>query len=178
MDERRARIYDDLRGIVLGDLYFEPLDRLPYAHDASLYEIDPLGVVLPRSEDDVVSVVRYAAENRIPLHVRGAGTDTGGGSFGPGLIVDLSRHLRKVIAVGSEHVVVEPGVVLDVLNAQLAPLGRRLEPIPVDSDVTTVGGDDRGRRRRGTVDALRVDRRSGRSDPGRVCPGRSGRPGV
>ena len=84
MDERRTRIYDDLRGIVLGDLYFEPLDRLPYAHDASLYEIDPLGVILPRNEDDVVSVVRYAAENEIPLHVRGAGTDTGGGSLGPG----------------------------------------------------------------------------------------------
>jgi FAD/FMN-containing dehydrogenase/Fe-S oxidoreductase len=140
VDERRARIYDDLRGIVLGDLYFEPLDRLPYAHDASLYEIDPLGVILPRNEDDVVSVVRYAAENEIPLHVRGAGSDTGGGSLGPGLVVDLSRHLRKVIAVGQGHVVVEPGVVLDVLNAQLAPLGRRLEPIPGESDVMTVGG--------------------------------------
>ena len=140
MDERRARIYDDLRGVVLGDLFFEPLDRLPYAHDASLYEIDPLGVILPRNEDDVVSVVRYAAENRIPLHVRGAGSDTGGGSLGPGLIVDLSRHLRKLIAIGAEHVVVEPGVVLDVLNAQLAPLGRRLEPIPSGSDVTTIGG--------------------------------------
>jgi FAD/FMN-containing dehydrogenase/Fe-S oxidoreductase len=140
VDERRTRVYDDLRGVVLGDLYFEPLDRLPYAHDASLYEIDPLGVVLPRNEDDVVSVVRYAAENQIPLHVRGAGSDTGGGSLGPGLIVDLSRHLRKLIAIGAEHVVVEPGVVLDVLNSQLAPLGRRLEPIPSGSDVTTIGG--------------------------------------
>jgi FAD/FMN-containing dehydrogenase/Fe-S oxidoreductase len=140
VDERRARIYDDLRGIVLGELYFEPLDRMPYAHDASLYEIDPLGVIVPRGEDDVVSVVRYGAENQIPLHIRGAGTDTGGGSLGRGLVVDLSRHLRKVIEVGPEHVVVEPGVVLDVLNAQLAPLGRRLEPVPSDSDVTTVGG--------------------------------------
>jgi FAD/FMN-containing dehydrogenase/Fe-S oxidoreductase len=140
VDERRARIYDDLRGMVLGDLYFEPLDRVPYAHDASLYEIDPLGVVVPRTEDDVVNVVKYAAENQIPLHVRGAGTDTGGGALGSGLVIDLSRHLRKVIAIGPEHVVVEPGVVLDVLNAQLAPLGRRLEPVPNDSDVTTIGG--------------------------------------
>ncbi len=140
MDEARARIYDDLRGVVEGELYFEPLDRAPYAHDASLHEIDPLGVVVPRSEDDVVAVVRYAAENRIAVHVRGAGTDTGGGSLGPGLVIDLSCHLRRVIAIGSDHVVVEPGVVLDVLNAQLAPMGRRLEPIPADSDVTTVGG--------------------------------------
>jgi FAD/FMN-containing dehydrogenase/Fe-S oxidoreductase len=151
VDERRARIYDDLRGIVLGELYFQPLDRMPYAHDASLYEIDPLGVILPRNEYDVVSVVRYAAENGIPIHVRGAGTDTGGGSLGPGLVVDLSRHLRKVIDVGPTHVVVEPGVVIDVLNAQLAQLGRRLEPIPNDSDVMTVGG------------AIGVDAAGGRS---------------
>jgi len=140
VDERRARIFEDLRGVVLGDLYFEPLDRAPFAQDASLYEIDPLGVIVPRNEDDVVNAIRYAAENRIPLHVRGAGTDTGGGSLGAGLVVDLSRHLRKVISIGPEHVVVEPGVVLDALNARLAPLGRRLEPVPSDSDVTTVGG--------------------------------------
>ncbi len=70
-----------------------------------------------------MSVVRYAAENRIPVHVRGAGTDTGGGSLGPGLVVDLSRHLRKIIAIGPEHVVVEPGVVLDVLNRATRALG-------------------------------------------------------
>jgi FAD/FMN-containing dehydrogenase/Fe-S oxidoreductase len=140
VDERRARIYDDLRGVVDGELYFEPLERSSYAHDASVYEIDPLGVIVPRNEDDVVSVVRYSAESRIGLHARGAGTDTGGGSLGPGLVIDLSRHLRKVIAIGTDHVVVEPGVVLDAVNAQLAPLGRRVEPIPDDCDVTTVGG--------------------------------------
>ena len=140
MDERRARIYDDLRGVVEGDLYFEPLDRAAYAHDASLYEIDPLGVVVPRHEHDVVNVMRYAAENQVAVHPRGAGTDTGGGALGPGLVIDLSRHLRKIIAIGPEHIVVEPGVVFDVLNAQLAPLGRRLAPAPSDGDVMTLGG--------------------------------------
>ena len=140
MDERRARIYDDLRDMVAGELYFEPLDRAPYAHDASLYEIDPLGVIVPRSEDEVVTVARYAAENQIPLHARGAGTDTGGGALGLGLVVDLSRHLRRVIAIEDQHVVVESGVVPDRLNAQLAPLGRRLEPIAPNSDVNTIGG--------------------------------------
>ncbi len=123
-----------------GELYFEPLDRAPYAHDASLYEIDPLGVVVPRSEDDVVTVARYAAENGIPIHPRGAGTDNGGGALGAGLVVDLSRHLRRIIATGPEHVIVEAGVVPDLLNAHLAPMGRRLEPIVQGSDVTTIGG--------------------------------------
>lgn len=140
MDEARARIYDDLRGIVEGELYFEPLDRAPYAIDASLYQVDPLGVVVPRSEHDVVNVVRYAAENHIALHTRGAGTDSGGGSLGPGLVVDLSRHLRQVISIGTDHVVVEAGVVLDVLNTQLARIGRRVEPVTLNSDVNTVGG--------------------------------------
>ena len=73
MDERRARIHDDLRGIIDGELYFEPLDRASYAHDASLYEIDPLGVIVPRTQDDVVAAVRYAGENGIPLHAAGRG---------------------------------------------------------------------------------------------------------
>ncbi len=140
MDERRARIYDDLRGLIAGELYFEPLDRAPYAFDASLYEIDPLGVVVPRTEDDVATVVRYAAEHQIPLHARGAGTDTAGGTLGAGLVIDFSRHLRKILQIAADRVVVEPGVVLETLNAALAPLGRRLEPVPVNSRIGTVGG--------------------------------------
>jgi FAD/FMN-containing dehydrogenase/Fe-S oxidoreductase len=140
VDERRARIFDDLRGVVHGELCFEPLERAVYAHDASLYEIDPLGAVMPRDADDVVQVVRYAAENRLPIHVRGAGSDTGGGSLGPGLVLDLGRHLRKIVEIGPETVVVEPGVVPELLNAHLAPLGRRLEPVPCESSVATLGG--------------------------------------
>ncbi len=140
MDERRARIYEDLRGVVTGELHFEPLDRAPYAHDASLYEIDPLGVVVPRTQDDVVTVVRYASEHQIPLHARGAGSDTAGGSLGDGLVIDFSRHLRKIVAIATDHVVVEPGVVLQTLNAELAPLGRRLEPVPANAKIGTVGG--------------------------------------
>jgi FAD/FMN-containing dehydrogenase/Fe-S oxidoreductase len=140
VDERRARIHDDLRGMLEGELLFEPLDRAPYAHDASLYEIDPLGVIVPRTEADVVSIVRYAAENSIPLHPRGAGTGRAGGTLGPGLIIDFSRHFRRVIAIQPETVVVQPGVVLDVLNAQLAPFGRRIAIDPIGSEACTIGG--------------------------------------
>lgn len=140
MDERRARIHDDLRGILGGDLLFEPIERAPYALDASLYEIDPVGVVVPRDEDDVVAAVRYAAENAIPVHARGAGTGSAGGAVGAGLVIDFSRYFRRVVEVRSDRVVVQPGVVLDVLNAQLAPLGRRIGPDPVGSQVGTIGG--------------------------------------
>ena len=140
MDESRARIHDDLRGILGGELLFEPIERAPYAHDASLYEIDPLGVVVPRTRDDLAALVRYASERSIPLHPRGAGTGLAGETLGPGLVVDFSRHFRRIVEIGAEHVVVQPGVVLDVLNARLAPLGRKIGPDPSHSESRTIGG--------------------------------------
>ncbi len=140
MDDQRAQIYDDLRGLIAGELLFEPLERAPYAFDASLYEIDPLGVVAPRTEADLVALVKYAASNSIPLHARGAGTGVAGESLGPGLVIDFSRHLRRVIAIRPDSVCVQPGVVLDSLNAQLAPLGRKLGPDPSGSESATIGG--------------------------------------
>jgi FAD/FMN-containing dehydrogenase/Fe-S oxidoreductase len=140
LDEQRARIFEDLRGMLAGDLLFEPIDRAPYAQDASLYEIDPLGVIAPRTQDDLVIAVRYAYERGIPIHARGAGTGLAGESLGPGLIVDFSRHFRRIVDVRADSVTVQPGVVLDVLNTHLAPLGRRIGPDPSGSASCTVGG--------------------------------------
>jgi FAD/FMN-containing dehydrogenase/Fe-S oxidoreductase len=140
VDERRARIHDDLRGGFEGELLFEPVERACYSHDASLYEIDPLGVVVPRTRDDVVTVVKYAGENRLPLHARGAGTGTAGGSVGPGLVIDFSKYFRRIVEVQADRVIVQPGVVLDALNAELAPLGRKLGPDPSGSEARTLGG--------------------------------------
>lgn len=140
MDEYRARIRDDLRGLIVGDLYFDPLDRAAFARDASIYEIEPLGAVAPQTEDDVEILVKYAAENLIPIHARGSGTDPGGGSIGPGLVVDFSRHMRRIISIGADQVVAEPGIVLDQLNAELIPMGRRLEIDPGDAHISTLGG--------------------------------------
>ena len=140
MDERRARIHDDLRGIFEGELLFNPLERASYAHDASLYEVDPLGVIVPRTEQDVVSTLRYAAENQIAIHARGAGTDPSGGTLGPGLVIDFSRHFRRILEISSQSITVQTGAVLDHVNARLAPFGRRLGPDPTRGDVRTIGG--------------------------------------
>ncbi|MDX2037470.1 MAG: FAD-linked oxidase C-terminal domain-containing protein [Isosphaeraceae bacterium] len=140
MDERRARIHDDLRDLIAGELLFGTVERAPYAVDGSLYEIDPLGVVLPRHEGDLATIVRYASENGIGLHPRGAGTSMAGESLGPGLVIDFSRHFRRVIEIGGDYVVTQPGVVLDRLNAQLAPLGRRIGPEASGAESRTIGG--------------------------------------
>lgn len=139
MDERQARIHEDLRGLLEGELLFDPLDRSAYAIDAGPGEIEPLGVVVPRHEEDVVHLVRYAAENAISLHPRGAGTSRAGATLGSGLVVDFSCFFRQVIDIQSDRVVVQPGVVLDELNQQLAPFGRRIGPDP-NGATRTIGG--------------------------------------
>lgn len=140
VDERRSRINDDLRGILGERLVLEAVPRSAYALDASPFEVDPLGVIMPRSLEDLVTTVRYAAENQIPIHARGAGTGRNGGSIGPGFVIDFSRHFRRVIDIQPDKVVVQPGLVLDELNTRLAPLGRRVGPDPVGSATATIGG--------------------------------------
>ncbi len=110
-----------------------------FASDASIYEIKPLGVVRPRSTADVAACVRYAAEKRIPIHARGAGTGVAGESLGPGLILDFSAHLRRVIRIDADRVRVQPGVVHERLNEQLRRQGRMFGPDPATSAVTTLG---------------------------------------
>src|ERR1700757_4668992 len=125
--------------MIEGELLFEPLERAPYAHDASLFEIDPLGVVTPRTEADVVTVVKYAAEKRIPIHARGAGTGLAGESLGPGLVLDFSRYMRRILRVDPDRVRVQPGLVHGQLNQCLRRLGRLFGPDPAMSEVTTMG---------------------------------------
>lgn len=139
LDERRARIQDDLRGLLDGDVRCDDVFLQLYASDASLYEIRPLGVVMPRSTDDVAATMRYAQANQIPIHARGAGTSLAGESLGPGLVVDFSKYLRKVLRIDDDCVRVQPGVVLERLNSQLASRNRLFGPDPATSHVTTMG---------------------------------------
>src|SRR5262245_31618513 len=94
---------------------------------------------MPRSTADVVATVRYASENEIPVHARGAGSGLAGESLGPGLIIDFSRHLRRVIQTDGESVRVQPGLVHERLNDHLRSFGRQFGPDPSMSSVTTLG---------------------------------------
>ena len=137
---QRERFRDDLRGLVRGDLLFDDLSRNLYSTDASIFQVEPLGIVAPCDEEDVQAVVRYAGEQGIPLIARGAGTGLSGESLGSGLVVDLSQHFRKILEVGSDTVRVQPGVVLQTLNNRLAQDGRRFAPDPASAATCTIGG--------------------------------------
>ncbi len=137
--QQRERIQDDLRGLIAGDVRFDDVFVQLFASDASIHEIKPLGIVRPRSTADVSACVRYAAEKRIPIHARGAGTGVAGESLGPGLIVDFSAHLRRVIRIDADRVRLQPGVICGRLNEQLRLYGRAFGPDPATAAVTTVG---------------------------------------
>jgi FAD/FMN-containing dehydrogenase/Fe-S oxidoreductase len=139
-DALRSRMADDLRGMLRGELHFDERSRGLYSTDASIFQIQPAGVVVPRDEEDLSALVRYAAENQVPLVPRGAGTGLAGESLGAGLIVDMSQHFRGVLATGSDWIRVQPGVVFHRLNEQLAKQGRRLAPDPTSGVQCTIGG--------------------------------------
>jgi len=140
LDQQRERIQDDLRGLVAGEVRCDDVFLQLYASDASIYEIRPLGIVRPRSAADVAACVKYAAAKRIPVHARGAGTGVAGESLGPGLIIDSSRYLRRIVRLDAETVRVQPGLVLERLNVQLRRQNRLFGPDPSTAAVTTVGG--------------------------------------
>jgi FAD/FMN-containing dehydrogenase/Fe-S oxidoreductase len=138
-DVQGERIRDDLKGLIRGDLHFDDLSRLLYSTDASIFQVWPLGVVAPRDEDDVRALVRYAAENEVPLIARGAGTGMAGESLGRGVVVDLSRHFRDIVEIGDETVRVQPGVTYRALSSALARIGRRFAPDPAHVECTLGG---------------------------------------
>lgn len=141
MDEaQRDNIRDDLKGLLKGELLFDDISRALYSTDASIFQVRPLGVVVPRDESDVQALVRYAADHQIALIPRGAGSGVAGESLGPGIVVDCSRHFRQILEVGDDFVRVQPGVVCRELNTELARIGRRFAPDPASGDQCTVGG--------------------------------------
>ena len=137
---QRERIHDDLRGLVRGELLFDDLSRALYSTDASIFQVTPLGVAVPRDEEDVRAIVTYAAEHQLALVPRGAGTGLAGESLGSGLILDLSRHFRSILDVGPDTVRVQPGVVDHDLQSRLAREGRRFAPDVTSGVQCTIGG--------------------------------------
>ena len=140
MDRERTRIAEDLRGVVSGDVLCDDASLAAYAADASLWELRPLAVVRPWSPEDVAATVRWAAANGVPVHARGGGTSVCGGALGRGVVVDCSRHLRRIQSLAADTVRVEAGVVCTRLEQRLAAVGRTFGPDPSNAAVTTVGG--------------------------------------
>ena len=131
-----------LRREIEGEVWFDPASRGRYSTDASIYQIEPIGVVAPRSTEDIARTIAICRDAGAPVLPRGAGTSQCGQTVGEAVVVDTSRHLDRVIHFDEEarRVTVEPGIVLDGLNARLKPKGLFF-PVDVSpANRATIGG--------------------------------------
>jgi FAD/FMN-containing dehydrogenase/Fe-S oxidoreductase len=139
-------MYDDLRRSLEkrlgGEVRFDKASRLMYSTDASIYEIEPIGVVIPRTYDDVFAAMETAHEFHVPVLPRGGGTSLAGQTVGAALVIDMSKYLNRVVEVNTEErwARVEPGVVQEQLNLHLRPMGFLFGPDTSTANRATIGG--------------------------------------
>ncbi len=139
---RQQELAARLRKTVAGEVLFDPADCGRYATDASIYQINPVGVLIPRIGDDVVAALALCREMDIPVLPRGAGTSQCGQTVGAALVIDNSKYLNQITQFDPEAktVTVQPGMVLDALNAWLRPHGLWF-PVDVSTAAQcTIGG--------------------------------------
>jgi FAD/FMN-containing dehydrogenase/Fe-S oxidoreductase len=141
-ESRVRRVERALRERIAGEVRFDEKSRLLYSTDASLYQIRPLGVVLPRTAADVRAAAAIAAEERVPLLPRGGGTGLGGMTVGSALVLDFSKYMNQVleIDVDRRRARVQPGVRQDRLNRAAAPHGLHFGPDPATMRQCCLGG--------------------------------------
>src|SRR5437868_8300781 len=131
-----------LRQAIRGDVLFDAFDRGRYSTDASIYQVEPIGVALPKGTDDVEAAIALAREEGFPVIARGGGSSQNGQTLGEAVVLDTSRHMNKVLefdpAAGTA--VVQPGIVLDELNRQIKGTGWHY-PVDVSTSANaTIGG--------------------------------------
>ncbi|HSG09760.1 MAG TPA: FAD-linked oxidase C-terminal domain-containing protein [Longimicrobiales bacterium] len=131
-----------LRGALAGEVAFDDYTRRMFSTDASMYAIEPMGVVFPRHRDDVQATVEIAGRFDVPILPRGAGTSLAGQTVGPGVVLDFSRYMTDIVALDREAGTarVQPGVVQDDLNRAVAPHGLLFAPDTSTGNRATIGG--------------------------------------
>jgi FAD/FMN-containing dehydrogenase/Fe-S oxidoreductase len=137
-----AELERELTRALDGEVAFDDYTRHLFSQDASMYTMTPLGVAYPAHADDVVAAVRLAREAGVPVLARGAGTSLAGQTVGPGLVLDLSRHMHRISELDPRAATarVEPGVVQDDLNRAAAAHGLMFGPDTSTSNRATIGG--------------------------------------
>lgn len=135
-------IAEEISRLITGDCLSDIFTRVAFSTDASVYQIVPLCVVVPKSAHDVAAVVRYAYQNNIPVAARGAGSGLAGESLTGGIMLDTTRYMNKIIGASANGSVVtcQPGVVLDEVNSFLSKFGKKIGPDPSSGNRAVIGG--------------------------------------
>src|SRR5438876_11104530 len=135
-------LYQSLKSCVNGEVRFDRASRLMYSTDASIYEIEPIGVVIPRTHEDVFATMEVARDFKVPVLPRGAGTSLAGQTVCDAVVIDMSKYLNRVLEVNTEEqwAWVEPGVVQEQFNLHLRPMGFLFGPDTATANRATLGG--------------------------------------
>jgi FAD/FMN-containing dehydrogenase/Fe-S oxidoreductase len=146
MSENATRDYHEieaeLKKRVEGDIHFDRTSRLLYSTDASIYQIEPIGVIVPQHKGDVQAVIDLANKFNVPVLPRGGGTSLAGQTVGHAIVLDFSKYMQNVLEVNKEELWcrVQPGLVQDELNAHVRPMGLQFGPDTSTSNRATIGG--------------------------------------
>jgi FAD/FMN-containing dehydrogenase/Fe-S oxidoreductase len=140
--EKYEALRNYLRKHVDGEVRFDATSRKLYSTDASIYQIEPAGVVIPRTMEALQAAVQVALDMHVPIVPRGGGTSLSGQSIGAGLVIDCSKYLNAIVDVDPVLQIarVQPGVVLDQLNRALAPHGLQFGPDVATASRACLGG--------------------------------------
>lgn len=133
-------IDDALVRIAKGEVLDDSWSRLIYSVDASHYQIMPEAAVCPVDDQDVQNVCEFCSSKQIPVAPRGSGTGLLGQSLSDGVILDFTKHMNKILEIGNDYVITQPGVVKAVLERELIRRGKFLPPDPASSNYCTIGG--------------------------------------
>ncbi len=135
-------VAEEIRRQTTAEVRLDDVSRILYSTDASIYQIEPLGVIIPRTEEDLIATVEIAAHHRVPLLPRGGGSSLAGQAVGEALIIDLSKYLNHILQVSPEErtITVQAGLTLNFLNKAAAPYNLMYGPDPASGERATVGG--------------------------------------
>jgi len=133
---------NDLRKVFAGEIRTDLTTRILYSTDASIYQIEPLGVAFPRTQSDLAAAMEVAAAHGVPVLPRGSGSSLAGQAVGQALILDCTQFLNRIVEINPERMTatVEPGVILAALNRTAAAHGLQFGPDPASAERATIGG--------------------------------------
>ncbi len=141
-DDQLLNTAEKLKKNISGHVRTDYTAKLLYSTDASIYQIEPMGVVFPREIDDLQAIVEICAEYNVPVIPRGSGSSLAGQAIGAGWIIDCSRFLNRLIEINPEEhtALVEPGLILNSLNKQASEFGLMFGPDPASAERASMGG--------------------------------------
>ena len=138
----KTQVEHELRKTITGDIKFDSYSKMLYSTDASIYQMEPIGVVLPRNTEDVIATMQICSDSKTIFLPRGGGTSLAGQTVNHGVVVDFTKYMNRILSINTEErwAIVEPGITIDALNAGLKPYGLYYTPDPTTKSRATIGG--------------------------------------